>query len=136
MVLRHHVANPAVCQTSMKLRHCQVCGHSSRVSVCWSVITEVSTTNTNGSTKKSATAMARECTATQCSASRRRCEAAAELTVIVAMSVLTQEAGAATQQDHGEDHAQREQHQRDDTGGADVEPLEAEVVNQLRQRER
>src|SRR3954453_18897405 len=120
----------------MKLRHCQVCGHSSRVSVCWSVITEVSSTNTNGSTKNSPTAMARECTATQFSTSRRRRDdAGTELTATLAMSVLTQEAGAATQQDRSEHHAQCEQHQRDDAGGPDVEALEAEVVDQLRQRE-
>src|ERR1700712_2888836 len=121
----------------MKLCHCQVCGHRSRVSVCWSVITEVSSTKTNGSRKNSPTAMARECTATQCSTSRRRCDDAGAVPAArVAMSVLTQEAGAAAQQDRGEHHAQCEQHQRDDAGGADVEPLEAQVVHQLRQGER
>ncbi len=72
MVLRHQVAKPAVCQTSMKFCHCQVWGHRSRVSVCWSVITAVRSTNTNGSTKNSATVTARACTASHSSIARRR----------------------------------------------------------------
>ena len=49
----------------------------SRVSACWSFISEVSTTKTNGSTKKSAAAMPSECTAIQCSSALRRAVRAA-----------------------------------------------------------
>src|SRR4051795_1948403 len=141
MVLRHQVEKPAVCQTSMKLLHCQVCGQSSRVRVCWSVITDVRITNTNGSTKNNPTVMAMACTATHSSTTRRRYDAAAlalalELALMVAISVISQEARAATQEQRGEHHAEREQHQRDHARRADVEALKAEVVDQLRQGKR
>src|SRR4051794_36706028 len=122
----------------MKFDHSQLCGQSSRVSVCWSVITEVRITKTNGSTKNSPTVMASACTATHSSALRRRYDAApvSTLAVTVAISVLSQEARAATQQYRGEHHAEREQHQGDHASGADVEALETEVVDQLGQGQR
>src|SRR3954453_24112414 len=139
MVLRHQVEKPAVCQTSMKLLHCQVCGQSSRVRVCWSVITDVRITNTNGSRKNSATVTATACTATHSRSFRRRYAAAPlSLTpaVTVAISVLPQEAGAATEQNRREGHREHEQDQRDHACRSYVESLEAQVVDELRQRQR
>src|SRR4051794_34281344 len=104
-------------------------------------MTDVRITNTNGSTKNSATVMARAWTATHSSTTRRRYDAAAlalalEVALMVAISVIPQEAGAATQEHRGEHHAEGEQHDRDHARRADVEALETEVVDQLRQGQR
>src|SRR3954465_9381528 len=119
MVLRHQVAKPPVRHTSTKLCHSHCCGHRSVVSVCWSVITEVRKTKTNGSTKKSAAITASECTATQLSQAGRRYAGRAGA-VTVAISVLLQEAGSASHQQRGEEHAQGEQDECDHAGRPDV----------------
>src|SRR5207237_1082507 len=124
MVLRHQVENPPVRHTSTKLCHSHCCGHSCVVRVCWSVITEVRKTKTNGSRKKRATITASECTPTQPSHGEGRRPGLA-CAVSVAISVLRQESGAAAHQQRGEDHAHREEHEGDHAGRPDVETLEA-----------
>jgi hypothetical protein len=48
-----------------------------------------------------------------------------------ASSVTTEEDAVAPHQGGRERHAEGEQHQRDDAGRPDVEPLEAQVVDEL-----
>src|SRR5436190_2927149 len=136
MVLRHHVSKPPVCQTSTKLLHCQVWGHRSLVRVCSSVITEVRNTKTNGSTNIRPTATATACTAIHSSTGWPRLFDAGLATLMVAISVLRQEAGAPAHQQRREDHGEPEQDEGDHARGADVEPMEAEVVDQLGKGER
>src|SRR5690349_7274270 len=115
IVLRHHVAKPCVCQTSTRLCQANGWGHRSRLSVCWSDISAVRATKTNGSTKSRPRATAKECSAIHSSFFfRRRARGAAVVPSgaweMVVMSVLrAQEAAATPHQESGERHRQHEE---------------------------
>src|SRR5882757_4769261 len=142
-VFFHQVRKPGVSQTVRRFSQCQLSGQRFRVSACWSLINAVSATNTNGSTKNKAAAIASACTATQFKSFVRRATRPAAVipTAGAAMDVVKviggplvvrgQEATAPAHQQCGECHRQDEQHECDHGGATGVEPLEAQVINEL-----